>query len=180
MEERTRKKMITRVYSDGSAERLEDDMLLEENATVRGASQMAVEWKMSFEAIMSGIDWIAEAPLFLKTGCVHVAALIRPDGEKLFRVEDIGRHNAVDKAVEWLRKSGIAPKDVAIITSGRQPADMVQKSLDAGIPLMASISAATVQGMEAAQSGNMTLIGFARGNRMNVYSAPERVICRVL
>ena len=143
----------------------------------RGARDifLPVEWKMSFASIMSGIEWTADAPLFQRTGSVHVAALISPAGEKLFRTEDVGRHNAVDKAVGWLLKNNLRPKGAALITSGRLPEDMVMKGLGAGIPLMASVSAATIQGAEAARRGNMTLIGFARGRRMNVYSAPERL-----
>lgn len=139
---------------------------------------LPVEWSISFEAIMGGIEWIAEAPIFQRTGSVHVAALLSPSGEKLYRTEDVGRHNAVDKAIGWMLKNGIRPNDVALITSGRLPEDMVLKGLGAGIPLMASVSAATAQGMDAARRGNMTLIGFARGKRMNVYSAPERIYRR--
>ncbi len=63
---------------------------------------LPVEWQISFDAIMSCIDWIAEAPLFRQAGSVHVAALVSPEGRRFFRTEDVGRHNAVDKAIGWL------------------------------------------------------------------------------
>ena len=136
---------------------------------------LPVEWQISFETIMSGIDWIGEAPLFKTAGSVHVAALVSPDGKLLFRTEDVGRHNAVDKAVGWILKKNMKTSEVGLITSGRLPEDMVLKGAGAKIPLMASISAATADGADAARRCNMTLIGFARNGRFNVYSAPERI-----
>jgi len=134
-----------------------------------------IDWQISLKSIMDGIDWIAEDPLFKQVGSVHVAAILSPDGEKLYRTEDIGRHNTVDKAVGWLLKNNMNPGGAALLTSGRLPEDMVMKGLGAGIPLMASISAPTLQGAAAAQAGNMTLVGFARNGRFNVYSIPERI-----
>ena len=148
---------------------------LQEQRENNATSFLPVEWQISFDAIMSGIDWISEAPLFRQTGSVHVAAVLSPEGEKFFRTEDVGRHNAVDKAVGWLLKNSIKTSDAVLITSGRLPEDMVLKGAGAGIPLMASISAATADGTDAARRCNMTLIGFARNGRFNVYSAPGRI-----
>ena len=136
---------------------------------------LPVKWQISFDTVMSGIDWIGEAPLFKTAGSVHVAALVSPQGDMLFRTEDVGRHNAVDKAVGWLLKNKMKTCQVGLITSGRLPEDMVLKGAGAKIPLMASISAATADGADAARRCNMTLIGFARNGRFNVYSAPERI-----
>ena len=104
---------------------------------------LPVDWQISFETIMSGIEWIGEAPLFKTAGSVHVAALVSPDGKLLFRTEDVGRHNAVDKAIGWILKNNMKTGEVGLITSGRLPEDMVLKGAGARIPLMASISAAT-------------------------------------
>jgi FdhD protein len=136
---------------------------------------LPVKWQISFDTVMSGIDWIGEAPLFKTAGSVHVAALVSPQGDLLFRTEDVGRHNAVDKAVGWLLKNKMKTCRVGLITSGRLPEDMVLKGAGAKIPLMASISAATADGADAARRCNMTLIGFARNGRFNVYSVPERI-----
>ena len=136
---------------------------------------LPVKWQISFDTVMSGIDWIGEAPLFKTAGSVHVAALVSPHGDLLFRTEDVGRHNAVDKAVGWLLKNKMKTCQVGLITSGRLPEDMVLKGAGAKIPLMASISAATADGADAARRCNMTLIGFARNGRFNVYSVPERI-----
>ena len=148
---------------------------LQKEVEKRNSSSLPVEWQISFESIMSGIDWIAEAPLFRQTGSVHVAALISPQGKRLFRTEDVGRHNAVDKVIGWLLKNNIKTSDAALITSGRLPEDMVLKGEGARLPLMASVSAATADGADAARRCNMTLIGFARSGRFNVYSTPERI-----
>lgn len=134
-----------------------------------------IKWQISFEMIMSGIAWIAEAPLFRQTGSVHVAAIVSYEGRMLFRTEDVGRHNAVDKAIGWLLQNNVRTGDVALITSGRLPEDMVIKGAGAGIPVMVSISAATSCGVDAARRCNMTLVGFARNGRFNVYSVPERI-----
>lgn len=150
---------------------------LREENNENPSCRLPVEWQMSFEAIMSGLDWISEAPIYRRTGAVHVAALVSPLGERLFRTEDVGRHNAVDKAVGWLIKHAVAPGDVSLITSGRLPEDMVLKCVGAGIPFMTSVSAATSEGVETARRCNMTLIGFGRNGKFNIYSAPER-ICR--
>lgn len=148
---------------------------LQEQRENNDSSFLSVEWQISFDAIMSGIDWIAEAPLFRQAGSVHVAAVVSPKGDRFFRTEDVGRHNAVDKAIGWLLKNSIKTGDAALITSGRLPEDMVLKGAGAGIPVMASISAATADGADAARRCNMTLIGFARNGRFNVYSTPERI-----
>ena len=148
---------------------------LQEERDNNDPSFLPLEWQISFDAIMSGIDWIAEAPLFRQTGSVHVAALISPQGKRLFRTEDVGRHNAVDKVIGWLLKNNIKTSDAALITSGRLPEDMVLKGEGARLPLMASVSAATADGADAARRCNMTLIGFARSGRFNVYSTPERI-----
>ena len=148
---------------------------LQEERDNNDPSFLPLEWQISFDAIMSGIDWIAEAPLFRQAGSVHVAALVSPEGKRLFRTEDVGRHNAVDKAIGWLLKNNVKTSDAVLITSGRLPEDMVLKGAGARIPVMASISAATANGADAARRCNMTLIGFARNGRFNVYSAPERI-----
>ncbi len=132
-------------------------------------------WRTTPQAVFAGIEWLASAPLFKRTGCAHVAALLTPEGEKLFRIEDVGRHNAVDKAVGWMIRNDLRPENLMLMLSGRLPEDMVAKAAFAGIPLAASISAATEQGVRAARNANLTLIGFARNGTMNVYSAPERL-----
>ena len=136
-----------------------------------------VLWKTSPKVIFDSIRWLASAPLFKATGGTHVAAIFDPDGERLFGAEDVGRHNAVDKVIGWALMENIDLSGVLLVTSGRMPKDMVAKAWAAGIGLMASVSAATIDGADTARRANITLAGFVREGRMNIYydSEPNRI-----
>lgn len=136
---------------------------------------LPVEWSVPFETLQEAISELAEAPLFRRTGSVHVAVLGSVSGHARFRVEDVGRHNAVDKAVGWALLQELDLAGCFLAVSGRLPADMVSKAIGARIPLLASVSAVTAGGVDAAIRGGITLIGFAREGRMNIYSVPGRV-----
>ena len=139
------------------------------------SSEISADWSISPKLIYEGIKKISEAPIYKETGSAHVAALMAISGEFLFMAEDIKRHNAVDKAIGWLLKNKYDPLSVMLFTSGRLPEDMVLKAKIAKIPLVASISAATKEGVELAKASNITLVGFVREGRMNIYSHPERI-----
>ena len=112
---------------------------------------------------------------FRKTGGVHVAAVYKADGTLMAFAEDVGRHNAVDKTIGkcFLRKTRF--DNCFLVLSGRLTANIVFKAAVVGIPLIASIAAALDSGIEIAKKANLTLIGFVRGRRMNVYNAAERI-----
>jgi FdhD protein len=116
------------------------------------------------------------AKTFRKTGGVHAAAIHRADGTVVAFAEDVGRHNAVDKVI------GVAASDEAdfskcfLILSGRLTADIVRKAARVGLPIVASLAAAIDSGIETANVTRLTLVGFVRGRRMNVYTVPERII----
>ena len=137
---------------------------------------LPVDWTVPFEAVQEAIAELSAAPLFGRTGSVHVVVLVsvEKDGER-FRVEDVGRHNAVDKAAGWAIRKNLDLSRTFLAVSGRLPADMVLKAIGARVPLLASVSAATAAGVDAALEGGVTLIGFAREGRMNIYSVPERI-----
>ena len=137
---------------------------------------LPVDWTVPFETVQEAIAELSAAPLFGRTGSVHVVVLVsvEKDGER-FRVEDVGRHNAVDKAAGWAIRKNLDLSRTFLAVSGRLPADMVLKAIGARIPLLASVSAATAAGVDAALEGGVTLIGFAREGRMNIYSVPERI-----
>lgn len=139
-------------------------------------NKISANWTVPASLIQNGIKWISEAPLYKQTGSTHVAALISITGERLFIVEDIKRHNAVDKAIGWLFKNKFDLASVILFTSGRLPEDMVRKAKISKLPLVASISAATEQGVLLAERSNITLVGFVREGRMNIYSHPERIV----
>jgi len=114
--------------------------------------------------------------LFGKTGGLHAAALFDPSGKLLALKEDVGRHNAVDKLVGWALLQGHLPlANCALLASGRGGFEIIQKSLMAGIPLLASVSAASSLAVQMAREFGLTLVGFLRGRRFVVYSGEERL-----
>jgi FdhD protein len=114
--------------------------------------------------------------LFEATGGLHAAALFDADGELVALKEDVGRHNATDKLVGWALLEGRLPlSDHAVMVSGRSSFEILQKCLTAGVPIVCAISAPSSLAVEVARRFDITLVGFLRGNRFNVYSAPERV-----
>jgi FdhD protein len=116
------------------------------------------------------------AETFRKTGGVHVAALYSAGGELLSLSEDVGRHNAVDKVIGDGVTKNLNFENSFLALSGRLSGDIVLKSARMRIPMVASLAAAINSGVEVAQRTGITLIGFVRGKRMNVYTYPERII----
>lgn len=110
--------------------------------------------------------------LFIETGGVHSCALGNQNEILLFR-EDIGRHNALDKILGEALVNEMLLEDKIIITSGRITEEMVKKVVKAKIPILISRSAPTDKAIDMARRFHLTLIGFARGNRMNVYANNE-------
>jgi len=109
-------------------------------------------------------------------GGAHGAALYTASGKQVVLAEDIGRHNAVDKAAGSSLLQGIGLTDKVLITSGRASYEMVAKAIRLQIPVIASISSPTSLAVQIAQEKGLTLIGYLRGGRMNVYTHPQRVI----
>lgn len=112
--------------------------------------------------------------LFRKTGGVHCAALAEKEKILIYR-EDVGRHNAVDKVIGNCFREGLTTSDKIIITSGRLSSDLSWKAGKAGIPVVVSRTAPTSLGARLAQISGITLIGFARGRRMNIYTHSWRI-----
>lgn len=118
----------------------------------------------------------ASQSVFEKTGGLHAAGLFNENGELLIIREDIGRHNAVDKVIGQALLADMLPLARHILmVSGRASFEIVQKALFARIPIIVAVSAASTLAVELAQEGNLTLIGFMRGESMAVYSCPERI-----
>ncbi len=114
--------------------------------------------------------------VFEATGGLHAAGLFTADGELLIIREDIGRHNAVDKVIGQALLVEMFPLDNHILmVSGRASFEIVQKALFARIPVVVAVSAGSTLAVDLAQESGMALIGFMRGNRMTVYSCPERI-----
>jgi len=134
---------------------------------------LTVEAKVILDSVKR-LNTLAET--FRKTGGVHVAALYSAKGELRTLAEDVGRHNAVDKVVGLGVSRRLTFEDCYLASSGRLTGDIVLKSARMRIPIVASMTAATDSGVDAAQRTGLTLVGFARGKRMNVLAHPQRIV----
>ena len=118
----------------------------------------------------------ARQSLFDSTGGLHAAGLFTTAGEDVTVREDVGRHNAVDKVVGRALLDGRLPcSDGVLVVSGRGGYEIVQKAVAAGIPVVAAVGAPSSLAVATARRFNLTLVGFLRGGRFNVYSCPERL-----
>lgn len=148
-----------------------------------------VQKKRSFEKIHDDFSLTTEAlkelfdnfqrrsELFKMTGGFHSAAI--SDGKTIFSfVEDIGRHNAVDKVIGDILLKNISFKGKIMLVSCRVSSEIISKCSRWGIPILASRSAPTDLAIEIAEMSGMTLVGFVRGDRLNVYANPQRIILK--
>ena len=118
----------------------------------------------------------ASQPVFNQTGGLHAATVFGSDGEIMIVREDVGRHNATDKAVgALLRTDRLPAHDLGILVSGRASFELVQKTLVAGIPLLAAVGAPSSLAVRTAESFGMTLVGFLRGGTFNIYAGRQRI-----
>ena len=134
------------------------------------------EPSLSSEVLFALPDTMAtHQAAFAHTGGIHAAGLFDADGRLLLLREDVGRHNAVDKLVGAALREGMAPLSRHIVmVSGRAGFELVQKSLMAGVPVLAAVGAPSSLSVELAATHGMTLIGFLRDGRFNVYAGKQR------
>ncbi len=115
---------------------------------------------------------------FSRTGGIHAAAIFDLHGNLIVLREDVGRHNAVDKAIGRAFLDDLLPlSDHILVVSGRSSLEIVQKALAAGIPIIAAVSAPSTLAVNFARESNQTLIGFLRPPTFNIYAHIERVTC---
>lgn len=132
--------------------------------------------KLSSEIIYSSIKKMQiETPLYRETGGCHGAAIFNFKGELLACKEDIGRHNAIDKVIGEILLKKENFKNKFLTSTGRLTGDCVLKAVRAKIPIVASLSAAVESGIRLAFAYGITLIGFARGAKMNIYTNSHRI-----
>lgn len=139
---------------------------------------VTADWRVSPALIASLPDKLRAAQAtFSKTGGLHACALFDLEGDLIVSREDVGRHNALDKILGYALMNDLLPLDRHILLlSGRTSFEMIQKALAANVALVAAISAPSSLAIEFAQASGQTLIGFLRGETMNVYTHPQRLI----
>jgi len=114
--------------------------------------------------------------IFEATGGLHAAGLFTADGDLVCLREDVGRHNAVDKVLGWALLEGRLPLfDHVLAVSGRSSYEIAQKALVAGVPIVCSVSAPSSLAVDVAERFGMTLVGFLREGRFNVYAGRQRI-----
>ncbi|AFL69475.1 formate dehydrogenase accessory sulfurtransferase FdhD [Sulfurospirillum barnesii] len=123
-------------------------------------------------------QFYTECPLYEQTGCVHTAKLFT-DENTYFIGEDIAQHNTIDKVVGKAVMAGIDVRNAFLMVSGRLSSEMVAKAVMHQIPILASRTASTCLGLMIAEKFGLTLIGFVRGDTMNVYRHPQRISVEV-
>ncbi|MDN5746718.1 MAG: formate dehydrogenase accessory sulfurtransferase FdhD [Nocardioidaceae bacterium] len=129
-------------------------------------------------AVLAGLPEKLRAAqrIFERTGGLHAAGLFSAGGELLHMAEDVGRHNAVDKVIGHAVREDLLPlRGTCLMVSGRASFELVQKAVMAGIPLLAAVSAPSSLAVDLAQESGLTLVGFLRGESMNLYAGVQRV-----
>lgn len=137
------------------------------------ASQVRVPIKTLWQTLGYFYD---DSDLFNQTGCVHKAMLINPNGEIMQQAFDVGRHNAIDKVVGKARLNRDDLSNAVLFVSGRLSLEMVIKTAMHDIPIVVSRAATTQLAIQSAQKLGITLVGFAREGRCNIYTHKSRII----
>jgi FdhD protein len=167
-EEKLKKKTLTSGCAQGTVfgdmmERF-DDIALPKDAVIKTSWLYALAKKIN------------TAPsLYLAAGAIHGCVLCEED-RPLVYMEDVGRHNAIDKIAGWMHMKGVSPAGKLFYTTGRLTSEMVIKCVQMGIPILISRSGFTAWGVELARKANLTLIGRARGKRFLAVSGAERIV----
>ena len=149
-----------------------------EQLELRGCPIVPPGPEISTETVYSLPDKLRKAQgLFEATGGLHAAALFDAEGNLLALREDVGRHNATDKLVGWALLEGKLPlNECLVMVSGRSSFEILQKCLTAGVPIVCAISAPSSLAVDVAKEFGMTLVGFLRGEKFNVYAGAERIL----
>ena len=140
------------------------------NSKLNNKSKIKVSW---LPKLLKSIN--TQPSLYLKAGAIHACVLCEKD-KPIIYLEDVGRHNALDKISGWLWYNNYDVSKSILYTTGRLTSEMVIKTVQMGISILVSRSGFTAAGVDLAQKSNLTLIGRAKGKRFVILSAPQRLI----
>lgn len=173
-----RRPVTPRLHNTSSACGICGSDVIESTLALRPSPAADADLRFAPSVIVSMPDAMRQAQRhFDSSGGVHAAALIEPDGNVICVREDVGRHNAVDKVIGWaLQNRGLPLTDVGLQVSGRASAELVHKAIMAGIPLLSAVSAPTTLAVDLAREGQLTLVGFVRGDSFNIYATEHRIL----
>jgi len=167
-EEKLKKKTLTSGCAQGTV--FGDMMELFERADLDRSARLRTSWLYALSRKIN------TAPsLYLAAGAIHGCALCAED-RPLVYMEDVGRHNAIDKIAGWMRLNGVGPEGKSFYTTGRLTSEMVIKCVAMRIPILASRSGFTAWGVELARQAGLTLIGRAKGKRFLCLAGEERLV----
>lgn len=165
------KKLKKKVQTSGCAQGTVFGDLME---VIEGATLPAAELRTSWlYALTNKIN--TTPSLYLEAGAIHGCVLAEQD-RPLVYMEDVGRHNAVDKIAGWMFQNHVSPDDKIFYTTGRLTSEMVIKTVRMGIPILVSRSGFTAWGVELARKAGLTLIGRARGKRFVALAGENRIV----
>ncbi len=167
-EQKLKKKTLTSGCAQGTV--FGDLMETLEGVTLNRSAELRTSWLYELTKVIN-----TTPSLYLTAGAIHGCALCRA-GVPLVYMEDVGRHNAVDKIAGYMLLNGIAPADKVFYTTGRLTSEMVIKTVHMQIPILVSRSGFTAWGVELAQQAGLTLVGRARGRRFLALSGAERIV----
>lgn len=167
-EEKLKKKVRTSGCAQGTV--FGDLMEKIEGSRLPDGQELRTSWMQTLTRVINTTD-----SLYLQAGAIHGCVLCRED-RPLVYMEDVGRHNAVDKIAGYMFLNGLSAADKIFYTTGRLTSEMVIKTVQMGIPILISRSGFTAWGVELAQATNLTLIGRARGKRFTALSGLQRII----
>ncbi|WP_411278361.1 formate dehydrogenase accessory sulfurtransferase FdhD [Falsiroseomonas sp.] len=167
-EQKLKKKTLTSGCAQGTA----FGDLMEDFSSVRLApdAQLRTSW---LYRLLHRINTLPS--LYLEAGAIHGCALCREDQPVVY-MEDVGRHNAVDKIAGWMFREAEAPEDKIFYTTGRLTSEMVIKTVRMGIPILISRSGFTAWGVELAREANLTLVGRCKGKRFVALAGEQRIV----
>ncbi|RWN01288.1 MAG: formate dehydrogenase accessory sulfurtransferase FdhD [Mesorhizobium sp.] len=163
-------KLRKRTQTSGCAQGTAFGDLLEALNIVLPAAELRTSWLYQMTRTIN-----TTPSLYLEAGAIHGCVLCR-QGTPVCYMEDVGRHNAVDKIAGWMYRQGIDPADKILYTTGRLTSEMTIKTVRMGIPILVSRSGFTAWGVDLARQAGLTLVGRARGKRFAVLSGEDRIV----